>query len=331
MHAVHLATKWWWILVALAMSGCAWMDAKQRELIDRPTPGVLAQWEAITPTDQPLWLEGGRPGLRLRALWVPQADPQAPAELYLHGTFRNLFQNRAKIAAIHAAGFAVLAVDYRGWGESTPDLPSEATIVQDAEIAWGEFVQRVPQAGSRVIYGHSMGSAAAVQLAWQHRGGGEYGALVLESAFTSMPDIARDRGGITALLGSLSTQHFNSLARIADIAGPKWFLTGTADRTVPTAHSQRLYDAASEPRHLVVFHGGSHSRLHEQDAPRYQATWHEVAAALAAASLQAGHPPSAPWRHRGAARRASVAHAHPVVEGAPATAVVVADKAHRRA
>jgi pimeloyl-ACP methyl ester carboxylesterase len=282
MHAVHLLAKWWWILVALAMSGCAWMDAKQRELIYRPTPGVLAQWEAITPTDLPLWLEGGRPGLRLRAMWVPQADPQAPAVLYLHGTFRNLFQNRAKIAAIHAAGFAVLAVDYRGWGESTPDLPSEATIVQDAEIAWEEFVQRVPRAESRVIYGHSMGSAAAVQLAWQHRSGGEYGALVLESAFTSMPDIARDRGGIAALLGAMSTQHFNSLALIAGIPGPKWFITGTDDRTVPTAHSQRLYDAASGPRRLVVIEGGGHSHLQDHDAPRYQATWREVAEALGA-------------------------------------------------
>ncbi len=264
------------------MSGCAWMDAKQRELIYRPTPGVLAQWEAITPMDLPLWLEGERPGLRLRAMWIPQADPQAPAVLYLHGTFRNLFQNRPKIAAIHAAGFAVLAVDYRGWGESTPDLPSEATIVQDAEIAWVEFARRVPRAGSRVIYGHSMGSAAAVQLAWRHRSGGEYGAVVLESAFTSMPDIARDRGGIAALLGALSTQHFNSLARIADIPGPKWFITGTADRTVPPAHSQRLFDAATEPRRLVVIEGGSHSRLQEQDAPRYLATWREVAGALAA-------------------------------------------------
>lgn len=262
------------------MSGCAWMDAKQRELIYRPTPGVLAQWEAITPADLPLWLPVGSGSQRLRALWIPQTDAAAPAVLYLHGTYRNLFQNRAKIAAIHAAGFAVLAVDYRGWGESTPDLPSEITIVEDAETAWTEFVQRVPRAGSRVIYGHSMGSAAAVQLAWRHRSGGEYGALVLESAFTSMPDVARDRGGIAALLGALSTQQFNSLARMPDIAGPKWFITGTADRTVPTAHSQRLYDAASEPRRLVVIEGGSHSRLQEQDAPRYQATWREVAAAL---------------------------------------------------
>lgn len=276
------------------MSGCAWMDAKQRELIYRPTPGVLAQWEAITPADQPLWLEVGRGGLRLRAMWVPQADAAAPAVLYLHGTYRNLFQNRAKIAAIHAAGFAVLAVDYRGWGESSLDLPSEATIVEDAETAWAEFVQWVPRAGSRVIYGHSMGSAAAVQLAWRHRGAGDYGALVLESAFTSMPDVARDRGGIAVLLAALSTQQFNSLARIADIAGPKWFITGTADRTVPPAHSQRLYDASAEPRRLVVIEGGSHSRLQEHDTRRYQATWREVAQALAAAPSLGRSPSLAP-------------------------------------
>jgi pimeloyl-ACP methyl ester carboxylesterase len=85
--------------------------------------------------------------------------------LYLHGTFRNLFGNLSKINALRDAGFAVLAVDYRGWGESAPIMPSEASIHADAGRAWAELLKRQPDARHRVIFGHSMGGAVAVRLA----------------------------------------------------------------------------------------------------------------------------------------------------------------------
>jgi uncharacterized protein len=267
---------------AWALGGCAWIDTKQRELLYRPTPGVLSDWQAVGVHDEPLWLplETGGPA-RLRALWIPQESRDAPVVLYLHGTFRNVFQNRSKIAAIHAAGFAVLAADYRGWGESTPLLPSQASILQDAQTMWREFERRAPRPWQRVLFGHSMGSAVAIQLAWEHREERAYGALVVESAFSSLPDIARDRGGLAALLAWLVTQDFDTLARIPQIEAPKWFVAGSADRTVPPAQSQRLFDAARAPKRLVLFEGGGHSSLHTEDPARYRAVWGEVAAALA--------------------------------------------------
>ena len=281
------------LVVALTLlSGCAWLDTKQRGWIYRPTPGVLADWKPITAHDEPIYLSpsGLRPDAngatgpapqRLRAIWVPAEDPQAPAVLYLHGTFRNLFQNRPKIAAIHDAGFSVLAVEYRGWGESTPLLPSEASIVEDAELAWIEFQRRVPQARDRIIFGHSMGSGVAVELALRHREPPAYGALVLESAMTSMPDIARDQGMLGSFAALLTTQHFASVDKIADISVPKWFLTGSADNTVPSHQSQRLYDTAQGDKHLELFKGGSHSGLAQEFPERYRAVWRDVAAKLA--------------------------------------------------
>jgi hypothetical protein len=276
------------LLLALAvcgLGGCAWIDAKQRELIYRPTPGVLSDWQAVSPHDEALWLAleaGGPPALR--ALWVPQASPDAPVVLYLHGTFRNVFQNRSKIAAIHAAGFAVLAADYRGWGESTPLLPSQASILQDAQAMWREFERRAPQSTKRVVFGHSMGSAVAIELAWEHRADHSFGALVVESAFSSLPDIARDRGGLASMLSWLVTQDFDTLARIPQIGAPKWFVVGSSDGTVPPAQSQRLFDAARAPKRLIVFEGGGHSSLHTEDRARYLAVWSEVAAALESAT-----------------------------------------------
>ncbi|MGS0758984.1 alpha/beta hydrolase, partial [Roseateles sp. GG27B] len=77
------------------------------------------------------------------------------------GTLRSLYYNLPKIEALRDAGFAVLAVDYRGWGDSTAIIPSEATIAADVKTAWAELKRRQPVASQRVIFGHSMGGAAA--------------------------------------------------------------------------------------------------------------------------------------------------------------------------
>jgi pimeloyl-ACP methyl ester carboxylesterase len=273
-------------LGAASLSGCAAIDAQQREKGYRPTPGTLADWKPITARDEPVWLEmpaaePGAPAQRLRAMWIPAADPAAPSVLYLHGTFRNMFQNRPKIAAISAAGFSVLAVDYRGWGESTSLLPSEETITQDSEVAWAEFTRRAPNVDSRVIFGHSMGSGVAVELALRHGDPPGYGAVVLESAMTSMPDMVRDYGTIGVILAPLVTQQFASIDKIDRISPPKWFMSGSADKVVPPKQTQRLFDAAVGVKHIEMFEGGSHSGLHQEFEQRYQAVWHDVAASLA--------------------------------------------------
>ncbi len=273
----------------------------------------MADWQPITTRDEALWLDlppasvdapadaqGGATAQRLRALWIPAADPAAPRVLYLHGTFRNVFFNRPKIAAIHAAGFSVLAIDYRGWGESTNLLPSEQSIMEDAEVAWAELTRRAPKPDSRVIFGHSMGSGVAVELALRHREPLAYGALVVESGMTSMPEMVRDYGAVGVLLAPLVTQQFASIEKIGSISAPKWFLSGTADKTVPPQQTRRLYDAASGVKHIEMFEGGSHSGLHREFEQRYQAIWRDVAA-----SLQAGSGAPVP------ARTASTAAAPP--------------------
>jgi uncharacterized protein len=265
----------------------------------------MAEWKPITAHDEALWLDMPRAtadasadapagaaadaaAQRLRAMWIPADDPTAPAVLYLHGTFRNVFQNRPKIAAIHSAGLSVLAVDYRGWGESTSLLPSEQSIMEDAEVAWAELTRRATKPDSRVIFGHSMGSGVAVELALRHREPLAYGALVVESGMTSMPEMVRDYGAIGALLAPLVTQQFASIEKIGSISAPKWFLSGTADRTVPPQQTRRLYDAANGVKHVEMFEGGSHSGLHREFEQRYRAIWQDVAASLQASRSEAG-------------------------------------------
>lgn len=281
------------LLLALAagLGGCAWLDAKQRQLALRPSPAPVGAAEAMRwqPQDERLLLpSASAPGERLALWWLPHADAHAPTLLYLHGTLRTLYGNAPKIDALRAAGFSVLAVDYRGWGDSTAIVPSEASIVADAWQAWAELQRRQPQPGRRVLFGHSMGSAIAVTLASQLRHGQDYGALALEAPFNRIADVAAEAGFWGRVGAALTTLDFNSAAKIGRVDAPLWMLHGDADATVPITLGRRLRDAAPAGTHWVEFPGGSHSRLHQDDPVRYLQAFRDLQAVLA--------PPTNPAR-----------------------------------
>jgi len=253
-----LALRMWLVCGALTtLAGCAWIDAKQRELVYRPTPGRPADFVGLRADDQTFAL--AVPGAsatqtdRLQLWWLPNTDPQAPTLLYLHGTFRNLFQNYRKIDALRDAGFAVLAVEYRGWGESSVVLPSEASINADANAAWGELVRRQPDPRKRVIFGHSMGGGVAVELASHKHAGSDYAGLILESTFTRFPDVARSAGVLGTIASWFATQEFDSVDKIARIDAPILMMHGTADNTVPFALGHTLYEHAPAGTRWVPF------------------------------------------------------------------------------
>lgn len=255
---------------AAALSACAWLDTKERQLVFRPTPGAPAHFAGLRPGDVSfaMAVPGVEPGTRdsLQMWWLPHANARAPTLLYLHGTFRNLYQNLPKIDALREAGFSVLAVDYRGWGDSTPIIPSEATIYADADVAWAELERRQPDPRRRVIYGHSMGGGVAVELASHKHHGSDYGALILESTFTSAVDVATATSWLVGLAARFSSQKFDSVAKIGKVDAPILMLHGDADRTVPVALGRHLRDAAPPGTRWVEIPGGSHSRL-QSDAP----------------------------------------------------------------
>jgi pimeloyl-ACP methyl ester carboxylesterase len=272
----------------LAASGCAWLDAKQRELIYRPTPGMPADFAGLRPGDERYFVnlplasrntadevqagveQTQAAAQRIELWWLPHSDKKAPTLLYFHGTFRTLFENRPKLEALREAGFSVLAVDYRGWGLSTAIIPSEESILQDADLAWSELQRREPRPSRRVIYGHSMGSGVAVDLASRLQADLEYGAIILESAFTSFRDIAREAGLVAGLAAYASNERFASDQKIGKVHAPLLMIHGSMDTTIPMVLGTRLFAAANRPKEWHTIQGGSHSDLHDVGKPEYQ-------------------------------------------------------------
>ena len=272
-----------WVFSLLCTSGCAWLDAQQRQIIYRPTqnaapdfvgrlPGDLRYFVALPATTRNTTSAPGTPEQRIELWWLPNTAPQAPTLLYLHGTFRTVFENLHKIEALRSAGFNVLAVDYRGWGLSTPITPSEQTILQDAHLAWAELQRLEPRAAQRVIYGHSMGSGVAVDLASRLRAPTDYGALILESAFTSFSDVARKAGFLTQFLDLFNPERFASIEKIARVNAPLLMLHGQRDDTIPIELGERLFEAANPPKQWLTIDHGAHSDLDEINPALYQST-----------------------------------------------------------
>jgi hypothetical protein len=273
-------------LVALCavLSGCASLDNWQREKLYRPTPVASAvQWQqmlAERPELAATTVHVGSAGEQVQVLRWP-AQPgrdSAMRVLYLHGTFRHAFQNLAKAEPMQRAGFDVYLLDYRGWGASSARVPDEASIHEDAWAAWQALQSPAGAPAVRwLVYGHSMGSAVAVRLAERLAGKGAYCALVLESAFTSFADVARDAAGwLGGVLVATSRERMASIDRIAQVDPPVWFFHGSNDTTVPIALGRRLFEAAPSPKHWIDW-PLRHSNLQTDSSGRYDAVWRTLA------------------------------------------------------
>ncbi len=188
-------------------------------------------------------------GETLHGWLIPAGDPRRLL-IFFHGNAGNISHRLDSIAVFHDLDLDVLIVDYRGYGQSS-GKPSEEGLQRDAAAVW-EHATRVlgyPPA-STVIFGRSMGGSVAAWLASRT----EPGALVVESAFTSVPDIAAEHYPVfpTRLLARLS---FNTRDYVRATRCPVLIVHSRDDEIIPFHHAQALYDSASEPRRLLETQG----------------------------------------------------------------------------
>ncbi|MNL26452.1 putative aminoacrylate hydrolase RutD [compost metagenome] len=179
-------------------------------------------------------------------------------------------------------GYSVLAIDYRGFGQSKGDLPSEASVYEDARAAWERFTVMQPDAGKRLIYGHSLGGAVAIDLAAdlaaqakKNHGSVPVRGLVIESTFTSLGDavaeVADNNLPVNWLpVRWLLSQKFDSIDKIVDIDMPLLVVHGLADQFMPSRFSQQLFNAANPPKSLLLIPGGTHNNSMSLGGSRYR-------------------------------------------------------------
>jgi alpha-beta hydrolase superfamily lysophospholipase len=262
--------------VTLAAGGCAYLDVKQREWIFRPQRDLHSTPADIGLRYDELWLTvpaGGPESERVHGWWIPAADVAAPAMLYLHGARWSLSNNLHRISRLHRMGFSVLAIDYRGFGRSDGDLPSEEQAYADAQAAWERLRRLVPDTQRRFLYGHSLGGAVAIELATRND---DVAGVIVESTFTSIRDMVDALGYTSISVDGLITQRFDSLAKVPAVRAPILFVHGTADRFVPPAMTEKLYAAAREPKRLLLIENGNHRNSTDVGYDKYLPAMREL-------------------------------------------------------
>ncbi|HEY8605886.1 MAG TPA: alpha/beta fold hydrolase [Noviherbaspirillum sp.] len=264
----------------LLAAGCAGLAEKERELTFRIEPGNAGWYsglpDGLQETQVPV---GSERSEQLHAWWWPAERADAPAVLYLHGARWNLTGHVFRIRQLRDFGFSVLAIDYRGFGKSGGELPSEETVYEDALAAWRHLAQLQPDPARRYIYGHSLGGAVAVDLAHRlqtDRGMPAAEGLIVESTFTTLADIARSLSYPWLPLQLLMSQKFDSVSKIAEISLPVLIVHGSADRYVPSRFSEQLYEAARGPKKLLLIDGGSHNNSMRLGAEEYRQAFGEL-------------------------------------------------------
>lgn len=238
------------VAVALGYAGIAgWLYFAQESFVYFPdrklagTPGNAGlAYEAVTlTTDDSVHLSG----------WYIPASKSRGTLLFNHGNAGNISHRLESIRQFHDLGLDVFIYDYRGYGESE-GKPSEEGTYRDAEAAWRYLTETRRVAPERLVYfGRSLGAGVASWLATRH----PPRALIVESAFTSMPDFgAQVYPWFPVRL--LARLQYPTREYLRSLHVPVLVIHSRNDEIIPFHHGEALYQTANEPKELLEIRGG---------------------------------------------------------------------------
>jgi uncharacterized protein len=199
-------------------------------------------------------------GVELGAVYVhANAQPPKGFVIFFHGKGSALPSHFKYIKRLSNMGYDVLGFDYRGFGISSKVTPDEAGIEKDSRAVLAWLKERAGGSERIWYYGHSFGGATAAQRAQLD----PPEALVLESTFASLEGFTQDSTKMDLPGGYVAKDDWDTTDRIRELHAPVLFLHGLDDDYVRPEFSEKLYEAANEPKQLVLVPGGKHGDVPE--------------------------------------------------------------------
>ncbi|MEM1172648.1 MAG: alpha/beta hydrolase [Cyanobacteria bacterium P01_H01_bin.35] len=269
-------------LATIYIFGFMLLRLMQNRLIFEPKSLVLGTPGTFNLPYEEIWLSvptSRNQTEKISGWWIPQTQPNAGVILFLHGTSGNMAAqeksyNLDRVAKLYQLGFSVFMIDYRGYGNSKGKFPTEATVYEDAAIAWNYLTEEKSFSPEEIfIYGYSLGGAIAVNLCLQQP---KAAGLIAEGCFTSIKDMAQYRRKIQIFpLKLLITQKFDFINKVKSLQMPVFFIHGMNDKTIPVIMSEKLFAAAPEPKKLLLIPNAGHNDLSQVESDRYIAALQE--------------------------------------------------------
>lgn len=185
--------------------------------------------------------------------WHGRAAAGQPTLLYFHGNGGSLANRAERIRKYMELGRGVFMMTYRGYGGSS-GWPSERANVADALRAYDALAASGVAADDIILYGESIGTGVAVQVAGKR----DVAGIILDAPYTSVLDVA------TMFYPYLPVRMFlrdryETIAHLPKVAAPLLIVHGEADRVIPVEMGRAVFRAASEPKQLVTIPRAGHS------------------------------------------------------------------------
>lgn len=242
-----------WLMVVIAMF------VFQRKLLYLPDKNPLPPAEIFgIDTLEQIFLNT-KDGLRLKAYYMPAQGQDNGTIVLFHGNAGSIAHRMTKAAIYHLFGTGVLLVEYRGYG-GNDGTPTEKGLYADGRAAM-EFLTKQKNLPPEkiILYGESLGSGVAVQMATEYDAAG----LVLETPFSSAAAVASSVYPFMPVR-LLLKDRYDNIAKIKQIKKmPVLVVHGTRDGVVPFTEGKKLFEAAAEPKKFVAIEGGNHNNLYD--------------------------------------------------------------------
>lgn len=221
-------------------------------------PERLSAQERKSPPEgaEVVWFNSAD-GTRLNGwFFKSESSPVIATIVFFHGNGGNISNVGWLGQRFAKHGFNILVFDYRGYGASDGVAADESGLYADGDAAVA-FVTKEKEIRPEqiILYGHSLGTTVAADVAFR----GKYGAVVLESGLSSASSVATSAlPWLPTWLHFLGKNRFESARKLAAVRSPILIAHGDPDETIPTAEARLLFASANEPKRLLIVPGAGH-------------------------------------------------------------------------
>jgi fermentation-respiration switch protein FrsA (DUF1100 family) len=254
----------WSILIALAafyLGAVVLLYTMQRKIVFSPNPALAAMADYPAPAGMKPVTNRTADGLEIVSWYLPSARAAGPTLATFPGNAGHPGGRIERILPYAAKGYGILIAGYRGYG-GNPGSPTEDGLYADARAAL-DFLQDQGVGAERLIlFGESLGSAVATQMAIERPGR----ALILEAPFASILRSARQRYRFFAF-DFLVRDKFDTLSKIGRIGRPLLVIHGERDRTTPAHFGRMVFAAAMAPKDGFFPPDAGHNDLMQHGMP----------------------------------------------------------------
>jgi len=233
--------------------GLRWLESL---MTYRPSRMSATEMKITPEGAETVWFKSAD-GTRLNGrYYASRAKPETATIIFFHGNGGNISNVNWLGQRFAKQGFNILLFDYRGYGASEGETGRESDLYADGDAAVAFIMnEKGVRPKDIVLYGQSLGTAVVADVASR----GNYGAVVLESGFSSASSVAKTAvPWLPQFLHFLGKNRFESARKLANVRAPILIAHGDPDGTIPTTEAHLLFAAANEPKKLLIIPGAGH-------------------------------------------------------------------------